>query len=165
MRRPQNKPNDPLDENKQATAAAPTVLNPGEKPGVLVVDDEHMVRIMVRRDLERNGFDVWLARNGREAIALYRRHVEEIAVVLLDVCMPGMDGLETLSVLRELNPEVQACFMSSESGTYQPETLLHHGAAYVISKPFRLDDLASILRIVAPHVSADLRPSRSVCRQ
>ena len=89
----------------------------------------------------------------------------EIAVVLLDVCMPGLDGLETLTVLRELNPEVLACFMSSESGVYHPEKLLQHGAAYVIPKPFRLDDLANILRLLAHRVSADLRPSGRVCRR
>ena len=80
-----------------------------------------MVRIMVQLGLERNGFDVWLARSGREAIDLYRRHMEDIAVMVLDVRMPGLDGLQTLEVLRELNPEVLACFMSSDTSAYEPE--------------------------------------------
>ena len=164
MRQPQSKLSDPPDEKSQAAAAEPTVRQPCEKPGVLVVDDEHMVRIMVQLGLERNGFDVWLARNGREAIDLYRRHTEEIAVVLLDVRMPGLDGLQTLEVLRELNPEVLACFMSGDTGAYEPEELLQRGAAYVIAKPFRLDDLANILRLMAQGVSADLLPSGRVCQ-
>ena len=71
----------------EAAGAKPTVRRPRNKPGVLVVDDDRWVRIMVKLGLERNGFDVWLAPNGREAIELYREHKKDIAVVLLDVCM------------------------------------------------------------------------------
>ncbi len=162
MRQPQGKLSDPPDEKSQAAAAEPTVRQPCEKPAVLVVDEDHLVRIMVQLGLERNGFDVWLARSGREAIDLYRRHTKEIAVVLLDVRMPGLDGLQTLEVLRELNHEVQACFMSGDTGSYEPEELLQHGAAYVIAKPFRLDDLANILRLMAQGVPANLLPSGRV---
>lgn len=153
---------DPPHGKSQAGAAKPAVPQPCEKPGVLVVDKDHLVRIMVQLTLERNGFDVWLARNGREAIDLYRRHTKEIAVVLLDVRMPGLEGLQTLEVLRELNSEVQACFMSGGTGTYGPEELLQRGAAYVIAKPFLLDDLANIIRLMAQGVPADLPPSSRV---
>jgi len=161
----QNDLSDPPDEKSQAAAAEPTVRQPCEKPGVLVVDDEHMVRIMVQLGLERNGFEVWLARSGREAIDLYRRHAEEIAVVLLDVQMPGLDGLKTLEVLHELNPEVRACFMSGDTVACKPEELLERGAAYVIAKPFHLHDLANILRLMAHRASADLFRSSSVCKE
>jgi len=160
----QSKLNDPPDDKSEGAAAAPTVRQPCAKPGVLVVDDEHMVRIMVQLALERNGFDVWLARNGRDAIDLYRRHTEAIAVVLLDVRMPGLDGVQTLEVLRELNPELLACFMSGETGAYEPEELLRRGAAYVIAKPFRLDDLANILQRMTHGMSAELLPSRAATR-
>ncbi len=164
-RQPQANLTDPPEETSHAAEFEPTVRQPREKPGVLVVDDEHMVRIMVQLGLERSGFDVLLARSGPEAIDLYRGHAEEIAVVLLDTCMPGLDGLDTLKVLRELNPDVLACFMSTESSAYEPEELVARGAAYVISKPFRLDDLASILTLLAHHVSTDLRPSGRACRR
>jgi len=162
MRQPQSKLSDPSAEKSQAAAAEPMVRQSCEKPGVLVVDDEHMVRIMVQLGLERNGFDVWLARDGREAIDLYCRHAEEIAVVLLDVRMPGLDGLQTLEVLRQRNPEVLACFMSGGTGASKPEELLQRGAAYVIAKPFLLEDLANILRLMTHGVSADLLSSRRV---
>jgi CheY-like chemotaxis protein len=155
---------DPPEKKSQAAAAEPTVRQPCARPGVLVVDDEHLVRKMVQRGLERDGFDVWLARDGREAIDLYRRHTEEIAVVLLDVRMPGLDGLQTLEALRQLNPEVRACFMSGDTGAYGPEDLRQPGAACVIAKPFRLDDLVTILRMMAQGVSAELLPSGRVCQ-
>lgn len=132
----------------QATVA-PSVPPFDEKLGVLVVDDEHSVRTAVQLGLERNGFHVWLAANGREAIQLYRKHRECIAVVLLDVCMPGLDGPATLDALQELDPGVRACFMSGNTGEYKPDELLQRGAAYFIDKPFRLNDLVNILRLLA----------------
>ncbi|OAI51600.1 hypothetical protein AYO44_17025 [Planctomycetaceae bacterium SCGC AG-212-F19] len=164
MRQPAKKPSEPAVEQGQPAAANPTVRLPGEPLGVLVVDDEHMVRIMVQLGLERNGFNVWLASSGREAIDLYRHHKEELAVVLLDIRMPGLDGLQTLDVLRELNPKVLACFMSGETSASALEELFRRGAASVIAKPFRLDDLANILRLMTHGVSADLHPSSRVCQ-
>jgi len=163
MQRQHRKLMDPPEKKSQASVAYPTVRQFRNKPGVLVVDDEHLVRIMVQLGLERNGFDVWLASNGREAIDLYREHRENIAVVLLDLHMPGLDGSQTLDELRELNPKVLACFMSDDTGAYQPEELRHHGAASIIAKPFFLDDLADILRLLAHGVPADLVPSDGVC--
>jgi CheY-like chemotaxis protein len=61
-------------------------------PGVLVADDDELVRDGARLGLGRRGFRVWLARDGCEAIELYREHQAHIDVVLLDVPMPGTDG-------------------------------------------------------------------------
>ncbi len=159
MRQQHAKLMDRPDPKSQAAAAEATVRHLRNKLGVLVVDDEHMVRIMVQLGLERSGFDVWIARNGQEAIDLYRQHAEEIAVVLLDVRMPGLDGPQTLDALREMDPAVMACFMSGNPGAYEPEELLKRGAAYVVAKPFRLDDLANTLWLLAHGVPAGLLPS------
>jgi len=105
-----------------------------------------------------------LAPNGREAIDLYQEHSERIALVLLDVRMPGLDGPKTLEALRKINPEVPACFMTDNTGDYEPQELLQRGATYVITKPFLLDDLANIIRRLAPGVSTDLLPSGKVCQ-
>jgi CheY-like chemotaxis protein len=122
------------------------VVRPLPKPGVLVVDDDHLVLVMVRLGLEGDGFEVWAASNGPEALDVYWRNKERIDVVLLDVRMPGLDGPHTLDALRELNPQVVACFMSGDVGAYGPEELIRRGAAHVIAKPFTLDQLATLLR-------------------
>jgi DNA-binding NtrC family response regulator len=161
MRQLQREPGDLPDGTGVAPTAEPTVRRHCEKPCVLVVDDEHMVRIMVQLGLEQYGFDVILARNGREAIELYGRHMEEIAVVLLDVRMPGLDGPQTLKLMRELNPEVLACFMCGDTVADKLGELFQRGAAKVIAKPFRLDELARVLRLMAYGVSAEpLTPGR-----
>jgi CheY-like chemotaxis protein len=130
-----------------------------ERPGLLVVDDEHMVRILVQLGLERNGFEVWSASNGREAIHLDRKHRDRIDVVLLDVHMTGLDGPQTLDVLRQQHPEVLACFMSGGTGAYRPEELRRRGAAHVIAKPFRLDQLANTLQLLVNGAPAEYLPS------
>jgi DNA-binding NtrC family response regulator len=130
----------------------------GEKPGVLVVDDEHLARSMVQLGLERNGFEVCSAPHGREAINLYRAHGEAIDVVLLEVRLPGLDGPQTLDALRELNRELPACFMGGDTGAYAPDKLAKRYDAQVIAKPFMIDDLVDILRRLTHVVPAARLP-------
>lgn len=165
MRQERSKLIDLPKKRSQTLEAEPTLRQHRDKPGVLVVDDEHMVRIVLQLGLERHGFDVWLAPNGREAIELYRTHREDIAMVLLDVQMPGLDGPHTLDALRELDPEVLACFMSGDTGAHTPEKLWQQGAVCIIAKPFFLDDLADILRRVAHGVPTDLLPASVVAQR
>jgi CheY-like chemotaxis protein len=139
----------------QDAGGEPTVRPLVDRPGVLVVDDEYPVRKLVQVCLEVSGFDVWLAASGVEAARLYQKHQDRIAVVLLDVRMPGLDGPATLEALREINPEVRACFMSGDTGAYGNDDLRRRGAACFIAKPFRLDELVNVLRRVARGVPAD----------
>lgn len=131
--------------SKHKPAAAPSAQLSGGKPGVLAVDGEPLSRIMVRLGLQRHGFHVFSAADGREAIDLYEEHRRDISVVLLDVELSGLDGPQTLDVLRGLNPEVPACFMTASLGDHEPDELMERGAACVIAKPLQLDHLASIL--------------------
>ena len=154
----------PASEKSQAAVALPPTRQFGTKPGVLVVDDEHLVRIMVRLGLERYGFEVRLAASGREAIDLYRENRENTDVVLLDVRMPGLDGPQTLDALRRMNPDVLACFMSGDTGAYTREDLLKCGAAHFVAKPFSLDQLANILLSLLLDRKTELaEPNRETC--
>jgi CheY-like chemotaxis protein len=149
----------PPAEKCEAAEGEATARQLREKPGVLVVDDEHIVRVMAQLGLERNGFEVWLASGGREAIRLYRKHRACVAVVLLDDRMPGLDGPQTLEALRELNPDVCACFMSGGTGADELEGLWQRRATCVIAKPFFLGDLVNVLRLVTQGVPAGPIPA------
>ena len=127
----------------------PSFTEPNEnarKHGILVVDDEVAIRSLLNECLCRSGFSVWVAANGDEALATFRGHHDEIAVVLLDVRMPGMDGPQTLVALRRFDPELRCCFMTGNAGTYSIEDLMAMGATHVFNKPFSLGDLLRILR-------------------
>jgi two-component system response regulator (stage 0 sporulation protein F) len=142
-------------ESSQVGRAEKTGRPRTEKFGVLVVDDEHLVRIMVKLGLEHDGFDVWLAANSRTAIDLYQTHRERIGAVLLDAHLPGQDGAVTLDALRRLNPEVLVCLMSSDAVDEELEESLLHGAAHLIAKPFHLDQLTRVLRLLLQGVPGD----------
>jgi anti-anti-sigma factor len=117
--------------------------------GVLVVDDEPAVLFVLEAGLRHAGFEVWSAPDGRQAVELYRSRPGAIAVVLLDVRMPGMDGPRTLGALRGVCPAVRCCFMTGNPEPYTEEGLLQMGALQVFRKPVALEDVAGTLRHVA----------------
>jgi CheY-like chemotaxis protein len=116
------------------------------EPGILVVDDEPMVRQLLKLALEHHGLTVLLASDGREAVETYRLHCDQIGAVLLDVQMPNLDGPHTLDAIQQINPEVRCCFMSGYTGAYSAEDLLGRGALHIFQKPFGLGELAATLR-------------------
>ncbi len=79
---------------------------------VLVVEDEIQVRDMVKEMLISMGFSVLEARDGIEAIGVFRQHQDEIRCVVCDLTMPRMDGWDTLAALRKLSPDI-AVILSS----------------------------------------------------
>jgi CheY-like chemotaxis protein len=109
------------------------------------VDDDPMMLRLLNAALPRYGFSVWSAANGPAALEVYRRQRDDIAVVLLDVRMPGLDGPQTLAELQRLNHDVACCFMSGYAGDYSDEDLLARGALHCFSKPFHLDEIAQAL--------------------
>ncbi len=124
--------------------------------GVLIADDEADVRDVLHDKLRREGFSVWLAADGQEALDLYRTHRENIDVVLLDVCMPGLDGPRTLAALQEITPQVRCCFMSGYLSDHFEKDLRGLGAAKVFAKPFQLDEVVNVLGYLARH--GNVRP-------
>jgi CheY-like chemotaxis protein len=110
------------------------------------VENDQAVRKMLELALGQAGFHVLSAAGGAEGIRLHQQHGAGINVVLLDVLMPGMDGVETLAVLRAHNPRLPVVFMSGSTGDYTQEELVAAGAYCVLQKPFRsLAHLVSVL--------------------
>jgi CheY-like chemotaxis protein len=116
------------------------------RPGLLIVDDEQYLRDMLRRWFEGQGFQVWTAPNAEDAIALYERHHDAIALVLLDVRLPETDGPELLHSLELMDSRVRCCFMTGDAGSYSERDLLDAGAIRVLQKPFPLAEMAALLR-------------------
>jgi CheY-like chemotaxis protein len=117
----------------------------------LVVDDEARIRAWLSVALPQNGFQVKLAAGGQEAVDLYRSSPSKIALVLLDVLMPGMDGPRTLQALQAVNPKVCCCFLNERNVYSQPE-LLALGAMRVFPKMPSLPELVQSLWLLVANV-------------
>jgi CheY-like chemotaxis protein len=123
----------------------PTTAHPTT---VLVVDDEPALLNLLALVLQQHGIIARLATSGDEAVELFARHGNEIDLVLLDLRMPDIDGLQTLEALRRLVPNVRCCFMSGQSGADSADALLARGAVAYFQKPFKMADVARKLREV-----------------
>ena len=112
---------------------------------VLVIDDEPAVCRALGAMVEWHGYATRLAGSGDEGVAVYARHRDEIAAVVLDVRMPGKDGPQTLAELRALDPRLPCVFVTGNSGRYSYADLERRGAV-VLPKPPALADLGRAIR-------------------
>jgi PAS domain S-box-containing protein len=112
---------------------------------ILVVDDEVMIRDLVRDILQKFGYQVVLAEDGQQAVELYGRDSDSIDLVLLDLTMPRMSGRDALKRMILLNPEVRALLSSGYSA--DPSLLSEYPQVLgFVSKPYRPEDLARAVR-------------------
>ncbi|MHC9542447.1 MAG: PAS domain S-box protein [Vulcanimicrobiota bacterium] len=115
---------------------------------LLFVDDEDSVRKMGERILREAGYTVLIAENGQQALESAIREKERISLVILDLSMPEMGGMDCLKKLVEAIPEIRILIMSGYAADANPEECLKMGARGFISKPFRMNDLLQKVRTV-----------------
>jgi two-component system, cell cycle sensor histidine kinase and response regulator CckA len=122
--------------------APPADLGDFEAQGiVLVVDDEEHVRRVASRVLRRMGFEVLTAEDGREAVAIFRSHQDEIALVLLDMMMPRMGGERTFTELRRIDASVRVLLTSGYNEQDAVARFVGRGLAGFIQKPYPKGEL------------------------
>jgi two-component system cell cycle sensor histidine kinase/response regulator CckA len=115
---------------------------------VLLVDDEEAIRTMGADLLASLGFAVLTAADGREALELYREHTDDIALILLDLTMPHMDGEETLRELRRLDPRVRVVMSTGYTGHDIASRFDAQNPVGFVQKPYTLAELEAQLRAV-----------------
>jgi len=125
--------------------------SPGPKPRVLVVDDDKAVRESLRRSLEFNGYDVALAADGAEALAGIASSAPD--VVVMDVMMPRLDGLETTRALRTAGNDVPILVLTARDAVGDRVEGLDAGADDYLTKPFALQELLARLRALLRRVA------------
>ncbi len=103
---------------------------------ILIVDDEEGVRISLKKVLHRDGYDILLAENGIEAIDIVRKHTNEIETVISDFKMPGLDGLETLTEIGKLNPEIIRIILTGYATLDRAIESVNSGIDGFLTKPF-----------------------------
>lgn len=138
-----------------ASTGAPS--SPGGRPAgdegtVLIVDDEVQVRTMLRFGLQRAGYQVLEASSGADAVALVARAENAIDVVVTDMMMPGMDGLETIRAIKAVRPGLPVILVSGLHAPSMSDAAGQVGVRHVLSKPFTITTLLQTLR------NATIRP-------
>ncbi|MBT6500704.1 MAG: response regulator [Deltaproteobacteria bacterium] len=114
---------------------------------ILIVDDDVDVLDMLGQTLEREGYEVVSAANGKEGVRLYRE--DPVDLVITDIIMPEKEGIETIMELKRAFPDVKIIAISG-GGLVDPEGYLSMakqlGARYTFSKPVEREDLLKAVR-------------------
>jgi two-component system response regulator MprA len=121
---------------------------------ILVVDDERAVRESLRRALELEGYEIELAEDGRQALDLLAREDQPDAVVL-DVLMPGVDGLEVCRTLRRQGSRLPVLMLTARTQVEDRVEGLDAGADDYLTKPFALEELLARVRALLRRSSDD----------
>jgi DNA-binding NtrC family response regulator len=116
-------------------------------PRVLIVDDERSILDTLQILLRGKGFEVAAAQSGREAL----ERLDEFSpdVILSDIRMPGVSGLDLLAAVRERDPEVPVILMTAQASLQSAVQAVNQGAFYYLQKPFSNDELVAICRRAA----------------
>lgn len=116
---------------------------------ILIVDDEPTVRKSSARMLEVLGWRVVLAEDGREGVACFQEHHEELALVLLDMIMPYMGGQPAFDAMRAIDDRVPIVLCSGYAADEVVDTMLTQGLRGFLVKPYRLAQLTELLERIA----------------
>ena len=134
---------------------------PRRETQILVVDDEPAFREMIRLILEEDGHEVQLAANGIEALKKLRAEYQKLGLVILDLRMPGLDGLAVLKELRELAPALPVLVTTGYASDEEKQAALEQGAQRVLEKPYRVNDLRNALaELMNPAAAAKAAAAR-----
>jgi two-component system response regulator HydG len=118
-------------------------------PSILVIDDEQSILETLRILLKNEGFDVTTAQGGKAGIEQLRDAAPDI--ILTDVKMPGVTGIDILQASKEQDPETPVILMTAHTSLQTAIQAVNEGAFYYIQKPFSNDDMVAICRRAAEH--------------
>ena len=143
----------PAQDNRESTLPASLPANqaqPAESGLVLVIDDEEPVREAITDILELEGIPVITAADGTGGITLFEEKSTDICLVLLDLSMPGLSGVDTLQALRNINPSVPVIISSGYSEVEVIDQLATTSRAVFLQKPY---DQARLVEIIQQQLS------------
>ena len=119
------------------------------KPRILVVDDETAMRESLKDWLMEDGYEIGLAASGEEAIVMCQEKNWE--VILLDLKMPGMDGIAALKILKEVSPESEILIMTAYATIDTAVEAMKKGAFDYLVKPFDPDAVEILIKKIVKH--------------
>lgn len=111
---------------------------------ILVVDDEHLIRWSLEQNLKKQGYEVLTAGSGEDALRIVREEQPEL--VLLDIQLPGISGLEVLEKIKDIDEEIIVVMVTAHGGLETAVTAMRIGAYDYLNKPFNLDEMSIVIR-------------------
>jgi two-component system, cell cycle sensor histidine kinase and response regulator CckA len=136
-----------------ATASRPAEEALTGNATILVIDDEQVVRQTAKSMLERYGYTVLVAENGKEGVDLFRIAGDKVALVILDMSMPVMSGEETLRNLKLIHPHVPVLLSSGFNEVEAIRRFTGKGLAGFIQKPYSAAELAKRVKLALQNVA------------
>ena len=127
-----------------------------EAMNVLVVDDEEILRSLLEKILKKEGYTVHLAASGKEALRILEGN--PVDIVVSDIKMPEMDGIELLKVVKENHPNVGVIMMTAYADTCSVKDALLLGADDYVTKPFKTVEICMIIERAYWRVLASREP-------
>ncbi|GAB6856499.1 response regulator transcription factor [Microbacterium xylanilyticum] len=140
----------------------PVVRADGSPARALVVDDEQALAAAVGGSLRADGWEVRVEHRGRSALIAVREFQPD--VVVLDIMMPGIDGLDTLERIRAIRPEIRVLFLTALDGHDDRVAGLRAGGDDYLTKPFAIAELQARVRVLARTAAAIARPADAQLR-
>jgi PAS domain S-box-containing protein len=119
--------------------------SPGKLGHVLIIDDEHYICEICREMLTDFGYAVTTCDNGTDAISFYEHHSAEIDLVIIDMIMPKINGIQCFEQFKDINPRIKAILSTGYSLDEEAREILKTGVLGFIRKPFTGDDLKKIV--------------------
>ncbi|MBU2520847.1 MAG: response regulator, partial [Proteobacteria bacterium] len=113
---------------------------------ILIIDDEDMVITVSKEMLDRMGYNVFIARGGKEALEIFKKDKDKIALVILDMIMPDLGGSQVYDVLKEIKPDIKVLLSSGYSIDGQASEIMSRDCDGFIQKPFNMIQLSKRIR-------------------
>jgi len=136
---------------------------------IIVVDDEEIVLSLICDTLEDEGYDIKTASNGEDALKIIEQDTFDL--IISDIRMPGIDGIELIKRTREIQPEIGVIFMTGYANLNSAKNAIKQGAFDYIMKPFEISEIRKavkdairIKKEVEEKSSDHLRPDASTHR-
>jgi PAS domain S-box-containing protein len=154
----------PVDERVEHMAAAEAIPEGVAAPGretLLVVEDETTLREVAARSLRENGYRVFTAADGIEALEQFNEHCDDILLVITDIGLPRMSGFDAIRKMRELNPDIRIIVTTGYLDPKARERASKANIQRLVDKPYEIEEILNSVREVIDEKPYSLKPSLS----
>ncbi|WP_347549162.1 response regulator [Pseudalkalibacillus hwajinpoensis] len=125
---------------------------------ILIVDDQYGIRVLLSELFKKEGYQALQAANGMTAIEIVRKESPDL--VLLDLKMPGMDGIEVFKSLKEFDEKVQVIFMTAYGELQLVKEFMRLGAITHFAKPFDIEEVSRTVKRIIPLDAKEMARSK-----